>query len=345
MATAALSTVNPTLLDIQKITDPNGAIMPVVQSLQQRNRFIASMVGKTGNLDTGHRVASQNSLPSVSWVKLNQGVAASKMTTDTFDEGCGILEGLSSIDERVAEINGNSVAYRAAADDAFLSQMGNTLEQAFFYESTAVHPERILGLSGRLGLSTSKYGNQILKAGGSGSNTSTSIWLVGWGDRTVYGISPRGQVTGLQMKDRGPQRCLDAYNTTAGGNIIYKLETQFRWNCGLCVEDYRYLVRICNIDTTQLSKTFANGADLVDLMIQAYHKIYDPNQVRLAWYCDRTIAAYLHRQAINHTSMSTLTVDPAKEYSPGVFGKPIVRCLGAPIYISDALTNTEATVS
>jgi hypothetical protein len=339
--TTSLGTANPTLLDIQKITDPNGKIMPVVQALQQRNTFIQSMVWQSGNLDTGHRVAAQNSLPAISWVRLNQGIQPSKMTTDTYDEGCGILEGLSSVDERVADINGNAAAYRAAADDSFLSSMANTLESAFFYESTAIRPERILGLSARLGLSTAKYGNQILKAGGSGGSVNTSIWLVGWGDRTVYGISPRGQATGLTMKDRGPQRDKDA-----SGNIMYKYETQFRWNCGLCVEDYRYVVRICNIDTTQLAKGFATGADLVDLMIQAYYKIYDPNQVRLAWYCDRLTAAFLHRQAVNHTSNATLSIDPAPMIgSDGVFGKPVIRCLGAPIYISDAITNTEAVVS
>jgi hypothetical protein len=42
---------------------------------------------------------------------------------------------------------------------------------------------------------------------------------------------------------------------------------------------------------------------------------------------------------------STLSIDPAPMLgAPGVFGRPLIRCLGAPIYISDALTNTEAVV-
>src|SRR5712664_596069 len=338
---AALSIVSPTLLDVAKRTDPNGKIMPVVEALQQRNNFIQSMVWKEGNTDTGHRVASRNSLPSVSWVRFNEGVAPSKSTSDTYDENCGILEGLSSIDTRVAEINGNAAAFRASEDDAFLAQMANTLESAFFYETTTVNPERILGLAARLGATASAYGKQILKAdsGASGANQS-SIWLVGWGERTVYGISPRGQATGLTMEDMGKQRVLDANN-----NVLFKYETLFRWRCGLAVEDYRYVVRIANIDMNRIAASGTLNSDLVDVMVQAYYQIYDPMAVRLSWYCDRKVGAFLHRQAMNKVANSTLSIDPAPMIgAPGVFGRPLIRCLGAPIYISDALTNTEAVV-
>lgn len=343
--TAALATTNPTLLDVAKRTGADGRMIPIVEALQQRNTFIQSMVWKEGNLDTGHRVASRNALPSVSWVRLNEGVTPSKSTVDTYDEGCGILEGLSSIDERVADLNGNAAAFRASEDDAFLAQMSNTLESAFFYESTAANPERILGLSPRLNSTTAAYGNQILKSDGSGSD-NYSIWLIGWGDRSVYGISPRGQATGLQMIDKGSQRVYDTGTTLAGGKVLWKYETLFRWRCGLCVEDYRNVVRIANIDLSNLTKNAATGSDLVDLMVQAYYQIYDPMATRLAWYVPRLIGAWLHRQALNKTANSTLSVDPGPAIgSPGFAGKPITRCLGFPIYITDALALETTAVS
>jgi hypothetical protein len=87
------------------------------------------------------------------------------------------------------------------------------------------------------------------------------------------------------MEDKGEVRDKDI--TT--GAIKYKYETLFRWRCGLCVEDYRFLVRICNIDTSQLTVDAATGADLVRAMIKAYWMIFDPRQVRLGWYCNRTV--------------------------------------------------------
>ena len=339
----ALANTSPTIVDVAKRMDPNGAMMPVVEALQQRNTFIQTMGWKVGNTDTGHRVAARNSLPSIAWVRLNDFIVASKSTVDTYEENCGRLEGLSSIDVRVAEINGGTAAFRASEDDAFLSQMANTLESAFFYESPTVNPERILGLAPRLGATASKYGAQILKADTAPvGSVQSSIWLVGWGDRSVYGISPRGQPTGLSMEDMGKVRTQDQ----ATGNVMYKWETMFTWRVGLCVEDYRFVVRISNIDMGRINATFTAGtSDLVDIMIQAYYQIFDPTAVRLAWYCDRKVGAFLHRQAANKTANSSLTIDPAPQLgAPGVFGKPMIRCLGAPIYVTDALTNTEAIV-
>lgn len=341
-AATALTATDLTLVDVTK-RSKDGVMLPVVEALQQRNGLLQSMVWKQGNTDTGHMVASRNSLPSVTWVKYNEGVLPSKTTVDTYTERTGILEGLSSVDKRVAQINGNEAAYRASEDDGFLAQMANTLESAFFYESTTSNPERILGLQPRLNLTTGKYGNQIIKADSSPSGSDqSSIWLIGWGERTVYGITPRGQPTGLEMEDKGEVRDKD----TTTGAIKYKYETLFRWRCGLCVEDYRYLVRVCNIDTSQLTVDAASGADLIRAMVKAYWQIFDPRAVRLAWYCNRTVGSFLHQQALSKTYNSTLSIDPAPMLgAPGIFGQPIVRALGFPIYISDAITNTEAVVS
>lgn len=341
-ATSALNATDLTLVDVAK-RSKDGIMLPVVEALQQRNGLLQSMVWKQGNTDTGHQVAARNSLPSVSWVRYNDGVQASKSTVDTYTERTGILEGLSSVDKRVAQINGNEAAFRASEDDAFLASMANTLESAFFYESTLVNPERILGFAPRLGLSTAKYGNQIIKAQTTEQTADqASIWLVGWGERTVYGITPRGQPTGLEMEDKGEIRDKD----TITGAIKYKYETLFRWRCGLCIEDYRYIVRVANISTSTLTVDAASGADLIRSMVKAYWQIFDPRAVRLAWYCNRTVGSFLHQQALSKTYNSTLSIDPAPMLgAPGIFGQPMVRALGYPIYISDALTNTETYVN
>lgn len=344
MAATALPTGNLTLVDLAKRTK-DGAMIPIVEALQQKNTFIQSMVWKEGNTDLGQIVAARNSLPSVTWVRLNEGVLPSKSTVDTYTEGTGILEGLCSIEEKLAAVNGNTPSYRAQEDDAFLAQMANTLETAFFYESTLANPERILGLAPRLGSTTGAYGNQIIKADPSPSGSDqTSIWLVGWSDRTVYGITPRGQPTGLVALDRGLQRDKDSVTS----KITYKWETLFRWRVGLCVEDYRYVVRIANIDTSQLTLNAPTGAgaDLIASMVMAWYRIFDVKQARMSWYCNRTVAGYLHMQALRGTAQGTLSLLPAPMLgAPGFAGAPVTACMGAPIYVTDGITNAETIVS
>lgn len=329
MATVALPTTSPSILDVAKRTGADGRMIPVVQALAQDNFFIQTMQFKEGNLDTGTRVASENALPSVSWVRLNEGVAPSTGNTDTYDESCGMLEGLSSIDTRVAKLNGNAAEYRASKDDSFVAAMSNTLESAFFYESTTTSPERILGLSARLGSTTGKYGKQIVicDAAAAGADQS-SAWLVGWGDHTVYGIAPRGKATGLSMEDKGEQRVIDA-----NGKVLWKFETMFHWDVGLCVEDYRSIVRVANIDTSNITST---GTNLVEAMIKATHQVRKPG-ARFAWYVNKFVGTYLHLQAYRSTTQSTMSIE---NYG----GTPITHFLGVPVYETDALTATEAPV-
>jgi hypothetical protein len=329
MATAALPTTSPSIVDVAKRTGADGRMIPVVQALAQDNFFLQTMHFKEGNLDTGHRVASENALPSVSWVRVNEGITPSTSNSDTYDETTGMLEGLSSIDPRLANMNGNAAEYRASKDDAFVAQMSNTLESAFFYESTAANPERILGLAARLGSTTGKYGKQIIlcDAAAAGADQN-SLYLIGWGEHTAYGISPRGKASGLQMDDKGEVRTTDAL-----GKVIYKLETLFHWDVGFCVEDYRAIVRVANIDSSLIA---ANGTNLITAAIKATHQVRKPG-ARFAWYTNKFVGTYLHLQAYQSTANGTMSI---QNYG----GQQITTLLGYPVYETDALTSTEAPV-
>jgi hypothetical protein len=51
---ATLSVQNPTLLDLAKVTDPDGSIAAVVEILNETNEVLADMSWMEGNLPTGH---------------------------------------------------------------------------------------------------------------------------------------------------------------------------------------------------------------------------------------------------------------------------------------------------
>ncbi len=97
--------------------------------------------------------------------------------------------------------------------------------------------------------------------------------------------------------------------------------------------------RICNIDVTTLTKDAATGADLISMMVDAYYArdvamLGDGKEVI---YCNKTIHAWLHKQAMNAKNVN-LTID---EYA----GKKIVSFLGIPVRRADAILNTESAVT
>jgi hypothetical protein len=107
-------------------------------------------------------------------------------------------------------------------------------------------------------------GQQIIDAGGTGSD-NFSVWLVVWDPNKVRGIYPKGTKAGLFHEDAsdnmaasdGFPRGTVLYD--ASGNPYMGYRDHFEWNCGLSIKDYRYVVRICNISRSDLTKDDVDG--------------------------------------------------------------------------------------
>ena len=177
---ATLSNNSLTLADWAKRVDPDGRVPIVAELLSQSNEILEDCVFKEGNLPTGERVVIRTGLPTVYWRALNQGIPSSKSTTAQVDEACGILEARSEVDKDLAMLNGNTAQFRLSEDTAFLEAMNQTQATTMFYGNPGVDPKQFLGLAARYSDSTAANGQNILKAGGSGSD-NTSIYLVVWG--------------------------------------------------------------------------------------------------------------------------------------------------------------------
>jgi hypothetical protein len=332
---ATVNAGNLTLADLVKRQDPMGRVASIVELLTQKNSILPDAVFKEGNLQTGERVAARTGLPGVSWRRFNEGISPSKSRVEQWDEACGMLEGLSVVDCELAKLNGNEAAYRQSEDVAFLQSLSNEVETGLFYHSTKTAPEKFNGLSPRFDATASVGGAQIIKhdAAAAGSD-QTSIWLVRWGEDSVYGIYPKGSIGGITPHDMGEQLVDDG----SGNNKRFRAYvTNWNWKVGLVVRDFRQVVRICNIDTGN-GNLVATGSLLLQSMVKAYHQVWNPAGGRLAWYCNRGIGTYLHQQALDSVKNSTLTIER-------IGGQPITTFLGIPVRETDALLNTEAAVT
>lgn len=325
-----------TLLDVAKTLDPNGSTAAVAELLSQENEMLMDMPWFEGNLPTGHRITTRTGLPDVIFRKLNGGVPPSKATTAQLDEACGILEARSEIDKDLAMLNGNTGAFRLLQAKAFIEAMNQRMQQTVLYGSTETTPEAFLGLAPRFGYaptnsSASPNKVNVIDAGGTGSN-NTSIWLVGWGANTVHGIYPKGSQAGLIHNDLGEGDAFDANQ-----NRFRAFMDQYQWKCGIALHDWRYVVRIANVDVTALTKNAASGSDLIDLMTQALEKIHSLSGVTPAFYVNRTIRSFLRRQNVNKVASGTLMYDE-------VAGKPALRLGEVPVRRVDALGIAEARI-
>lgn len=330
----------------------DGKIADIVNLLSQTNEILDDMLWKEGNLPTGNKTTVRTGLPSATWRMLYNGVPRSKSTTAQVTDSCGMLEAYSLVDKDLANLEGNSAAFRLSEDMAFLESMNQQMAKALFYGNEQNMPAAFTGLAPRYNtLDATKAASavNVLNAGGTGS-TNTSIWLCCWGPTTGFGIFPKGSVAGLQQEDV----TTSAPVIDEDGNPFQAYQTHFKWDCGLTVRDWRYFVRIANIDVDAL--TGNNAANLISLMTAACFK--PPTMPRSAanvqsataangtvplsfgrpaFYVNRTIATALSLQAQNKTNVLLRL----EEWD----GMPVTTFRGIPIRTCDAILNTEAAIS
>ena len=155
-----------TLADWAKEVDPDGKVDKTVEILSQTNEILSDMMWKEGNLPTGERTTIRTGLPTVYWRLMNQGVPSSKATSAQVDESCGSLEARSQVDKDLAELNGNTGAFRLNEAQAFLEAMNQEQASTLFYGSAA-NPEEFVGFANRYNDLSANNAQNILDAGGS----------------------------------------------------------------------------------------------------------------------------------------------------------------------------------
>jgi hypothetical protein len=332
---ATLSNNVLTLADWAKRLEPNGGkISEIVEMLSMTNESLADMIWKEGNLPTGERTTMRTGLPTVYWRLLNQGVTPSKSMTAQVDEACGMLEAWAECDVELAKLNGDVGAFRLSEAQAFIEAMNQEMASTLLYGNQGTAPEEFTGLSIRYSSLSAANGQNIVDGGGTGSDNS-SIWLVLWGKNTIHGIFPKGSKAGLDHKDHGEQ----TIETSAGigGTRMRAYQDQWMWKCGLALKDWRYVVRIPNIDISNLVAE-SSDADLTKLMTKAIHRIPAFGMGRAAFYCNRTISEYLDIQR-----QERVQVGGGLTYE-NVDGKRVMAFRGIPIRTCDSLLETEARV-
>jgi hypothetical protein len=321
------------LADVYKRQDPDNKVAAIIEVMAQTNPILQDAISVEGNLPTGHRTTIRTGLPAATWRKMYQGVQPSKSTTKQVDDSCGMLEAYAEIDKALADLNGNAAAFRMSEDKAFIEGMNQEMATSLFYGNTDADPEKFMGLAPRFDDLSAENANQIVDAGGTGSD-NTSIWIIAWGEDKSHLIYPKGSKAGLIHEDKGQVTIQDANNNNYEG-----YRTHYKWDIGLSVRDWRYVARIANIDVSDLA-TFGSGsdtsADLINLLIDGLNRLHSMEVPNIVIYCNRTVKTALDKMANadGNRALSTSVVD----------GKPVTSFYGYPVRLADAILNTEARV-
>jgi hypothetical protein len=332
-----MATVGDTFLnlaDYRKRTNEDDEIATIIEQLSETNPILEDAMTLEGNLPTGHRTTIRTGLPSSTFRKLYGGVQPSKSSTKQVDDSAGMLEAYSIVDKALADLNGNTAEFRMSEARGFLESMNQTMADTLFYGNTDTDPEKFMGLAPRFDDTSAQNGDQIVDAGGTGSD-NTSIWFVSWGEDTCHAFYPKGSEVGLQRENKGQETQDDG----SGGKYEAYVD-HFRWDMGLSVRDWRFISRIANIDVSDAA-TFGEATDnsppIIMRMIDAMERIENTNRGNLVIYMNRSMHTFMTKVAQAKSNVN-LTIE-------NFAGRPVTAFHGVPIRRVDALVNTEAQVT
>ena len=343
-----------TYADWAKRVDDGYKIATIIELLSQTNEIMLDMLVLEGNLPTGHKTTVRTGLPTATWRLLNYGIQPTKSTTAQIIDTCGNLEAESQIDVDIAALNGDTAQFRLSESRAFLEGMNQQMAATMIYGNTASNPERFTGLApsySSVSTATAQSAANVIDAGGTGSD-NTSIWIVTWGENTTHGIFPKGKITGLQHQDKGQWRVQDVNQTFATGAYYWAWIDHFKWELGLTVRDWRYNVRIANIDVSDLATV--NAANLINALVRGANRLpttgpgltstqtSDAPSIagpmgRTVIYANRTVKTYLELQAMNKTNVLLAL----SEWN----GRTVLTFRGIPIRTVDAILNNETRLT
>ena len=331
---ATLAVTHPTLLDLKNRLDPDNTIASVIEMLSMTNEILEDAVWIEGNLPTGHKTTVRTGLPTPTWRKLYGGVQPSKSRTAQVTESTGMLEAYAEVDKALADLNGNTEAFRRSEDMAHIEGMNQEMAQTIFYGNEGTEPEAFTGFAPRFNDQAAANGDNILTSAATPDSTdNASIWLVVWGPNTAHMIYPKGSVAGLQVEDKGQ---VTIENVDGAGGRMEGYRTHYRWDAGLTVRDWRYVVRI-NFDLEDVVKNGATGPVLQDLMAKALRRIPNLKMGRPAFYANRDVLDAIDLQMNANTLLAFKTVEDAQ-------GKFVTHFRGVPIRRCDALLSTESGI-
>lgn len=286
MATTGTNTMG--VLEAASMYTKDGQILAVAEVLNTVENLDSDLHMTECDTAEGHMSGRRTSLPTLSVERHNEGEESSVATQEKALEKTMGVAGWSKIEDKIANYGGNPAAKRSNQDMAFVEKMRQDTNAHLLYANHAVDPDTIDGFLTRYSTKTGNIGRNVLLAKDAAGSDYASILLVGHGKRTVYGLYPKGTPAGISMEDFGRK-----HHTIDGKEFVF-WSKKFSRKFGIAIDDSRFVVRIANIDISDL--TGATPPNLRLLMQQAIDLIPDPSGVRLGFYMPRQVKSWLADQ-------------------------------------------------
>lgn len=335
-----LSVAYPTLLDAAKQRNPDGSVATIAELMNEQNMLWDYFPFVEANKFDGHFHVQRTALPTAYQRQINAGVLPTKSSEKNTTDVVTMVETYSDIDVVLAQISGDVNKFRLNQAKAHLEAITQKMSSQFISGDPTTTPEDVLGLAPRYATKGVAY-NVLDGGAASGQTDCTSIYLLGLSPETIYGFYPKGSPAGLTQEDKG-----QVTKTDSNGKMWEVFRSHFLWHAGLAVNDWRYGVRIANIDVSDLAtagESDASAPNLTKLMSLAIDLLPNMSGITPVFLMNQTTQSYL-RVLLDAKSNVHLTAQDLTG-TTGFARKGVLHFHGIPIVRVDKITSAESVVA
>ena len=315
----------------------------IVEILTEQNPMLDDMVISEANDGSSNKTTIRTGLPNAAWTAFYEGVQGSKGSVKQIRNTAGMLESKVEIAKGMYDQAPDKSALLRDEIEQHSEAMMNEMADCLIYGKIATEPKKFNGLVNffsTLGGATSTddtLSKHYVFSGKSASQTSTaalrSIWLVGWGQKSIRCFYPRGSQGGLK---KGEFKLVDVTNPDDTTKTYEAYRQYLSWQLGLDVRDYRYAGRMANIQADEMFNT-SGVPEYVEILRRMVTRVRSGG-VRQVWYMDKltweAVGVWLARK----TMTNAIGFKDLQE-------RPTETLFGIPVRICDALNSNETEVT
>ena len=306
-------------------------IMPMVES----NNMLSNVATRT------------DYLPTPSTRRFNEGVLPTVAKNVPLNDPIALFTDYSEVDKDQCDFQNDPTAWRQDQDANHVEGFRQKLESMMWYGSLLQDGGAFNGLATRFNNLTSLPNGLAdwpanVWNGGASTGNVTSAWFIEFGKNKVYGIYPKQTAVGLNIRDLG-ETTKEIATSVAGGPTMNKLlqvyRTLLEWWVGIQINDERCVQRIANINPTILS---TNNFD-ENIFIEAKNWLPDAGEnPGTAIFVNRALKTQIDIRAVSQKINTYFTQD---QLTGDVWGRPVSRFQGIPIFVAEKLLATETVVT
>jgi hypothetical protein len=328
------------LIDLARLTLNNGKLAKVFDTITLKTPIIRDlMMVECNKIDT-HEHIELTGLPASYYTQLGQGVPKSKATTKKVIDSTAKIGNRFEVDRDVAKLSGNAAEFMSKHEMFHLQSLMEKIENTIIY-GASTDPDQFIGIMARLNAGSTDRttsGYNVLTGGGSGSDNMSVLGIV-HSTETFHGIYPQGMSAGLKIDRFDGENGSDGVRITDPNDSTRELLGYARFVqqiLGIAVPSWRGLVRIANIDNSDLTYNAASGANLAVLFQRAAMRMNRIKNGTKVFYVNDTIYSFLMQQI-------SASVNGYMGFSQAQ-GQEQIQFWTIPIKLCDTLTIAEATV-